>query len=455
MGDTQWLSGMDVALLHAERPPVNMNIGGLLIFDHIDATPEQAMRHIESRLHRLPRFRQRVMEPPLGMGRPAWVDDEHFDISYHVRNVGLGGTRDEAALFELFGRLMSIPLDRSRPLWEIWIVDLPDGRYGVIQKAHHAMIDGVSDAEILVALLDLSPDYTPEEPREWEPAAPPSQAEHLFRAAQRGVGNLVAAGRGAAEAARDPRPLAGRAAGAVRALTASMGAVGRPAPATSLSGEIGTRRRFEVVRASLEDVKDAKNRHGTTVNDVALAAVACGLGQLLRDRGESTDGLRLESVVPVSIRPAEAYGDMGNRFTPLLVELPVGEEDPVRCLVDVHEQMQRLKASKALAGSDSLLDLTEYVPSAVIALGVRSIIANQRVMNLMVTNVPGPQFPLYFMGSELLEIFPFVSLLQHTTIGVAIASYNGQIAFGLSGDWDSTPDMSVLAEGIAKAIAAL
>lgn len=456
MAERRWLSGMDTAFIEVDRAPVNMNIGALLVFEASDVPFEDLAAHIERRLSRIPRFRQRLAVPPLGLGRPAWVDDEHFDLLFHVRNIGLGGTRDEAALLELFGRLVSIPLDRSRPLWELWIVDLDDGRTAAIQKIHHAMVDGVSDADMLIALLDL----TPERPGDaadpipqWEPEPTPSDLTLLREAASERLRHLASAVGGLAGRARRPAETAKDSAGVAKALTATVGAVAAPNPKTSLTGTIGTRRRVEVVRADLDDVKEKKNRHGVTVNDVVLAAVSCGLGHLLRSRGEDLDDVVLRATVPMSVRASGAQGDLGNQFTPLLVRLPVGETDPLACLTDLHAQMEHLKGSAAVASTGSLFDVFELMPSSLITVGVRAFITHQHVMDLMITNIPGPPFPLYFMGAELLEIYPYVPLLQNTTVGIAIVSYNGKLNFGLSGDWDSTPDLPVLAEGITKALA--
>ncbi|MCC7078725.1 MAG: wax ester/triacylglycerol synthase family O-acyltransferase [Acidimicrobiia bacterium] len=453
MAEFQRLSGMDTALLLVERPPVNMNIGALLVFEHLDATPEEVTEHVASRLHRLPRFRKRLMQLPYGLGRPVWVDDEHFDIHFHVRHIGLGGTRDEAALLDLFGRLQGMPLDRSRPLWELWIVDLPDGRHAAIQKVHHAMVDGVSDVDVLVALLDLGRDWATEPASAWQPAAPPSRAALLTDSAvESGRRTVTALGAGISSALRHPAAAIERVTQTARAAAATFGAVARPVPETSIGAQIGSRRRFAVVRLDLETLKDTKSRHGTTVNDVALAATAYGLGRLLAHRGEGDADLRLETVVPMSVRPDAAAGTLGNRFAPLRIELPVGTADPAEILADVHAQMEAIKSSKALPGGDVLLDATELLPTTLISLGVRALIDRQHVMTLMVTNVPGPQFPLFFRGSELLEIFPCVPILQNTTLGVAIASYNGKVVFGITGDWDSTTDIDVLTEGIAKAL---
>lgn len=458
MAQRRWLSGMDTALVHVERPPVSMNIGALLIFAATDTTFDELLAHIERRLDRIPRFRQRLALAPFGLGRPSWVDDENFDLGFHVRNVGLGGSRDEEALLELFGRLVSIPLDRSRPLWELWVIDLDDGRKAVIQKVHHAMVDGVSDADMLLALLDLTPAPPADAgqpPAEWEPEAAPSDLALARSAIGQGIGRLAGAAGRALDRLRRPARTAKETAHVAQAFTAAAGAVATPAPATSLTSPIGSRRRFEVVRASLDEVKDKKNRHGMTVNDVVLAAVTNGLRDLLLSRGEDLDGAHLRATVPMSVRPAGAGGDLGNQFAPLLVKLPVGEEDPVGRLADLHAQMERMKGSEAVASTDSVFEVFDLVPTSVISVAVRALIGHQRVMDLMITNIPGPPIPLYFMGAELLEIFPYVPLVQHTTVGVAIVSYNGHLNFGLSGDWDTTADLGILADGITKGLGEL
>jgi len=446
------LSPQDAAFLYAESPVGHMHVGSLAIFEDSGLTQEALNEHIDRRLDLVPRFRKRLEWVPLDLARPLWVDDQHFDVRFHVRHTGLPRPAGERELLTLVGRLMSLPLDRTRPLWELWVVDLPESRKAIIQKTHHAMIDGASGIDLATVLLDFSPDAPPSPAAEWRPRPAPSPLEMIAES----VTERLVDPRQMIELARDavgaPRRLVGRTLQAAQAL-ASFGRAGLDvAPRTSLSRSIGAHRRFEVVRMALDEVKEVKNRHGCTVNDVVLALVAGGLRELLVSRDESVRGLTMRAAVPVSVRDESERMTYGNRVAVMFADLPVGEADPELRLARVREQMQRVKESQEAVGAEVLIKLADFAPPTILSLGAQAIFAKQWLINLSITNVPGPQFPLYLRGGRLLEVFPYAPLLKNTGVGVAVLSYDGHLGFGLSADWEGVPDLAVLAAGIRRGL---
>lgn len=433
---------------------MHMHVGGLAVFDDTGASIEDVISHTERRLQLVPRFRKKLMEVPYQQGRPIWVDDASFELPYHIRHTALPEPRGERELYRLFARVMSHQLDRTRPLWEMWIVDLPDKRRAMIHKTHHALIDGMSGVDLATVLLDLTPEGQdiPLEP--WEPERAPSAAQLLADSLGERVSQPAEIWRSVRAATRAPREFAQRAGEVARGL----GQVGRVpfeiAPRTSLDRQRGGYRRFEVARAELDDLKTIKNSHGATVNDVILAVVAGGLRRFLIERGDDVDGLVMKAAVPVSTRDEGDKLTMGNKVASMFADLPVGEADPAERLRRVMAQMADLKDGRQALGAEAVMKLADYAPPTLLALAGRAI-SSQWVMNLTVTNVPGPQFPLYFLGGRVHEILPFVPLVGATSVGVAVLSYDGTIRFGLTGDWGSVPDLDVLAEGIDKSIAEL
>ena len=446
------LTALDASFVYAERPPVQVHVGSLLVFEDSGLRGEELASHVESRLHRIPRFRQRLMDVPMGLGLPVWVDDEHFDISFHVRSIGLARPGGERELLELMGRLQSVPLDRTRPLWELWCVDLPGARQALIQKTHHAMVDGISGVDVLSAIVDLTPETPEEAVPEWRPEPAPTPAQLAAATVGERLTDPARLGRSAWRLLSDPRRALQRGRTLAGALPTVAGTATHLAPQTSLNADVGSRRRFDVVRASLDDVKAAKNRHGVTVNDVVLAAVGGGLGDLLRSRGELTPDLALRVLVPVSMRPDDQRFALGNQVGALVADLPVGEADPLRRLRRIHEQMAMLKGSHEADIFDVFLHASDHAPRTLVALAARAAVHGRHFVNAVITNVPGPPLPLYLRGAQMLEAFPYVPLSEDTTVGVAIASYNGALNMGLTGDWDTTADLDVLASGIEKAL---
>lgn len=410
------------------------------------------MVHTESRMALVPRFRQKLMWVPYGQGRPVWVDDADFDIRYHVRHTGLPRPGGERELLALVGRIMSVQLDRKRPLWEMWIIDLPEGRRAMIHKTHHSVIDGMSGVDLASVLLDLTPDGQDLGKPDFEIREAPTKTALLRETLVEQATRPAEAWRSAARATRGPREFLARARDVGTGVLSFGKAPFQVAPKTSLSQRNGQHRRYAVVRTDLADIKTIKNRVGSTVNDVVLALVTGGLRHLLLNRGDVIDDVVMRCSVPVSVRDESDKMSMGNKVAVMFAELPVGERDLDARLDHIKAHMGKAKDGKQALGADAIMRLADYAPPTLLSLAGR-VVANQWVMNLTVTNVPGPQFPLYFMGGAIHEIMPMVPLVGETNVGVACLSYDGALNFGLTGDWDAVPDLDIFAEGIEKTLA--
>jgi diacylglycerol O-acyltransferase len=433
-----------------------MHVGSVSIVEGPAPSPAEFDGFVASKLPLVPRYRQKVRIPPFQFGRPVWVDDPHFNIGYHIRHTALAQPGGEEELLTLIGLVMSQRLDRHRPLWEMWKVEgLEDGAWAVVSKTHHCMVDGVSGTDLLTVLLDWDP--TPKEPVEdtWSPRPEPSTVQVLADAVVAGVTNPYENGR----AMLSMVPDLGGFGGAVRDFvtgTASLSTVFRPLQRSSLDGPIGPHRRWRVARGTLADVKQIRNAFGGTVNDVVLTAVTAGLRTLLLSRGETGEGHIIRSLVPVSVRHPEERGVYNNRVSAMFAELPVGIADPVERLESVKAQMKHLKAAKGAVAGEVLTGLTGFTPPMLLAAAERLVArVPQRNLNLVTTNVPGPQLPLYNMGRRLLELYPYVPIQGQMRVGIAIYSYDGALGFGLTADYDGVPDIDVLARGIEDGLAEL
>ena len=454
MAKPERLTVLDEMFLHLEGPDTHMHVGGVAIFEGPPPDYDEILDMVESRLQKVPRFRQKLAFVPLGLGRPVWVDDIHFNVEYHVRHTALPAPGDRVRLNRLSARIMSQQLDRAKPLWEIWFAEgLAGGRFALISKTHHCLVDGVSGADIMSVILDLTPEPEPVERETWRPPPEPTPDQLLVEALKERLTSPGEAIRTLQSAASDPAKLPNRVVEAMRAVGNFVGG-SFAAPPSSLNLPIGPHRRFETVLADLDEIKHIKNSLGGTVNDVVLAAVSGGLRRLLKGRGELVDDVELRAMVPVSVRADSDKGSLGNQVASVWAALPIYEPDPVQRLKIVHEEMKDLKASGQAVGAQVLTSLGEWAPPTIVAQASR-LVARQRAFNLVITNVPGPQFPLYSLGREMQEVYPVLPLSQNTSIGVALLSYNGTIGFGLLGDYDTAPDIGVLAEGIEKSIAEL
>jgi diacylglycerol O-acyltransferase / wax synthase len=451
------LSAVDATFLAQERANSHMHVGAVLIFEGPAPAYDDFLTQIRARLHLVPRYRHKLAFPPIETGRPVWIDDPSFNLEYHVRHTALPQPGSEEQLRALAARIHSQRLDRAKPLWETWLVQgLEGNRFALISKSHHALVDGIAGVDLMTVLFDTTP-VPPELPHEGEPWTPASEPTSVELAA-RGVKGLV----------KLPFELAGRAAGAVahpgdslEQLREALEGIGEvawaglnPAPTTPLNVPIGPHRRLSFVRNDLADFKLVKDTLGGTVNDVVLAVVAGGLRHWLRDRGVRTEGLELRALVPVSIRGRDEHDHMGNRIVAMRGPLPVYVEDPVARLRVVRQAMDGLKESKQAVGAEVISGLEAFAPPTILAQASR-LQFSTRLFNLLVTNVPGPQFPLYVLGRELLDLFPVAFLPENQAVAVAIMSYNGSIDFGLLGDYDAMPDLEELGEDLRESLAEL
>lgn len=450
------MSPLDATFLHVEDAVTHMHIGSVLMFEGPAPAYDELLAAVVGKLPLLPRYRQVVRFVPLQLGRPVWADDEHFNVEYHVRHTALPPPGGEVELRRLVGRVMSQQLDRSKPLWELWMVEgLDEGRWAVLSKTHHCMVDGVSGTELVTVLLDMTPDTAPPAPEPWRPGAPPSSlglaADALATLARSPYEQV----RAARAATRVPR----QAVAQLRELgrgVAAMSAVARPGPVSSLNGPIGPHRRYAWASTTVDDIRQVRKAFGGTFNDVVLAAITAGFRQLLESRGEHIDRV-VRTLVPVSVRSRDpsgrAVGDgrYDNQVSAMIAELPVGIADPVDRLHAVSAQLADLKESRQALAGEALTSLSGFAPSMLLALGARIATKTaQRNVNTVTTNVPGPQLPLYLAGRRMLTAYPYVPLAAQCRIGVAIFSYDGEVNFGLTGDYDAVPDIDVLSRAIRQ-----
>jgi diacylglycerol O-acyltransferase len=447
------LTAVDASFLTNESSTSHMHIGGLLIFEGPPPKYVDLVEHIRGRLDKVPRFRQKLVAPPLEAGRPLWADDVNFNLAYHVRHTALPSPGGEAQLKRLAARVFSQQLDRSKPLWEMWLVQgLERDRFALLTKTHHAAVDGIAGVDIGTVLFDLEPVPEPAPVEEaWEPERMPSAAQLIAR----GVSDAVAAPLHLAEravaAVRNPETAARRVVEALEGVGEVAGALADPAPDVPLNQAIGPHRRYTWARSELATFKRIKDTFGGTVNDVVLAVVTGALRKWLHRRGIRTEGLELRALVPVSIRAEDERGQLGNKLAAMRGPLPVYVEDPVRRLRVVSEQMEGLKRSKQALGAEVIARFNDFAPPTLLAQAAR-LNFSTRLFNLIVTNVPGPQIPLYVLGRELQEVFPVAFLPENHALAVAIMSYNGRICFGLLADYDSMEDVEVIAEGMEESL---
>ena len=449
------LSPMDVSFLDQEKRGSHMHIGAVMTFEGPPPSYVEFREHIESRLHLVPRYRQKHAYPRFEMGRPLWVDDPCFNLNYHLRHTALPAPGSVEQLRNLTGRIFSQRLDRSKPLWELWLVQgLEDDRFALINKTHHSLVDGVSGVDLTTVLFDTSRSPTPVKGDPWTPSVEPSDAALVAD----GVKEIAAAparlARRAIGAARRPQQTAGELLEAAEGLGGIAWKLINPPPATPLNVPIGPHRRVLWLRFPLADLKRIKDGLGGTVNDVFLAAVSGALGRWLRRRGIRTEGVELRGIVPVSIRADENRAALGNQITAMLGPLPVYANDPVERLRIVSAAMKGLKESKQAVGAETLTRLQGFAPPTILAQASR-LNFSTRAYNLLVTNVPGPQFPLYLLGREMEELAPVPFLAAERALAVAIMSYNGSVDIGLMGDYDAMSDLDEFGQDLEHSIAEL
>jgi diacylglycerol O-acyltransferase len=450
------LSSTDVSFLTNESSSSHMHVGGILIFEGPPPSYDDLLDHVRSRLHLVPRFRQKLAHPPVQTGRPFWIDDPNFNLEYHVRHSALPSPGSEDQLRRTAARVFSQQLDRTKPLWELWLVQgLTRKRFALVTKTHHALVDGVSGVDIATVLFDLQPVPEPVEPdHEWVPSPEPSGATLAAKGIEGLLGTPLRAARRLEQAVQHPEATVRQVADSVEAVGEVGWNFANPAPKVPLNVEIGSHRRYLWVRSDLSQFKKVKDALGGTVNDVVLAVVAGGLRGWLRARGIRIEGLELRAQVPVSIRAQDERGQLGNRLAVMRGPLPVYIEDPVRRLHAVARAMRGLKQSKQALGAEVISRFNDFAPPTLLAQAAR-INFSTRLFNLTVTNVPGPQVPLYVLGRELEDVFPVGFLPPNQALFVAIMSYNGGVNFGLLADYDSMGDLDLIAEGIEHSLSEL
>lgn len=448
---------LDAEFIHLEDRVGHLHIAGIAVFDGTAPTEQELADLLESKLHLIPRYRQRVRAVPLELGRPVWVDDPHFQLGYHLRHTALPAPGDDAALCRLMGRLMSQPLDPERPLWETWLVEgLADDQWALIFKVHHCMVDGVSGVGLLTAFLDIDPAAVVAAPQPWTPEPEPSGATMVLGAWAGLGGDLADRLRQLPDAVLHPERTAHAVMSAVEGFV-GFGRNLRASPPLSIEGSIGPHRAWAHSTADLRAVKKVGAARGGTVNDVVLAAVTRGYRELLIAHGDDPAAAVIRTLVPVSVRHDDGEGVPDNRVSALLLELPVELTDPLERFSVVRDRMAALKASHMAEAGEWLASTVDLAPPIVIGqlsrLAVRAARRlPQHSINTVTTNVPGPQFSLYCLGQRMLEYRPFVPIFHGMRVATAILSYDGQITFGVTGDLDTAPDVAVLADGIIAGI---
>jgi diacylglycerol O-acyltransferase len=454
------LSALDVSFLYLEGPTTPMHVGGLAVFevpkDGFDYDKFAAL--LDQRISLVPRYRQRIKSVPGHLASPVWVDDTEFDISYHLRRSALPRPGSNEQLKELVARVQSRPLDRDRPLWEMYLVEgLAEGRFALITKTHHAMVDGISAIDIGQVILDVSP--VPREIPEdlWMPRPEPGAASLVLDAVTELVRRPTAVVDTVRIGVNDARNAVSKVNRAVGGMLSAARVAARPAPTSPLNATIGSQRRFAVARTNLDDYKTVRKQSGGTVNDVVLATVAGAIRGWLLSRGEPvTPATVVRAMVPVSVRGDSESGQLGNRVSSYLVDLPVGEPNPVVRLSQVSYAMKAHKESGQSVGAEALVALSGFAPPTLHAMGARAASSfTRRLFNVTVTNVPGPQFPLYASGAKMLEMFPVVPLSGGQAVAIGLTSYDGGVYYGLNADRDAMYDADVLASLIEESLAEL
>jgi WS/DGAT/MGAT family acyltransferase len=456
------LSPQDATFVYAETGAAPLSVGMLGIIDRPAdgraATVEALRAHLAGRLQRFPRLRQKLAFVPFEQGHPVWTDDDRFDLAAHVASETLPGERDLVEAQKFMARFMAAPLSRSRPLWQMRLLPLADGRFAVAFKIHHCLLDGVGAAHLVTVLFDMSPTAPPAPTGDrWRPAPTPTPRQLLREAIRDQRDRTLALARrlGSWRLTRDSlEQLVDRAGEVAANLTEQARAMLVPRRRTALTGGVGPYRRFEPIQLPLDQlpldrIRAIKSAAGTTVNDVVLTLVAGGVGELLRERGVDTRGATVKAAVPVSRRAAGAAGALGNQVSMMTVDLPVDGAPADNLLARIARDMRVRKQSGQAEGADFWMSLADYAPASLIHV-ISRIAAGQHLIDLVVTNVPGPQFPLYLLGGKMTEVYPFVPLFGGTSLAAAVVSYDGRLYIGLTGDHDAVSDLRTVASGLTE-----
>jgi WS/DGAT/MGAT family acyltransferase len=453
------LTALDASFLYLERPAMHMHVAGLAVLDP-STCPNGRLRAedveaaMASRLHLAPRFRQRIVDVPFNLGLPVWADDPQFDLGFHVRRSALPAPGGRRELADSVQRVLSRPLDRTKPLWEMYVIEgLEDGHVAVLMKAHHAMLDGLAGIRLTTVLYDVSPNR-PEMPElpPWQPEPEPSNRELLDEAVRDLALHPPRAISAALENVRRSPALAAIGLGAVASGVRSVFDMGAR-PTSPFDVRIGPNRRFAMTEAPFHRFKELKDTLGGTVNDVVLTVVGGALYRLLRARREPTRGRTLRVMVPVSVRAGDD-GPLGNRVAPAFVDLPVGAMSAKRRLALVREGTKHFKDTMMAVSVDTIIGRGAYAPGGLLSAAARAA-SRGPWFNLVVSNIPGPQQPMYLAGARLVASYPSMPLGQNSALSIACTSLGGTMAFGLTGDWDGMPDIDALALALDESLAEL
>ena len=453
------LSAQDNGFLVAEKAHTPMHIAAVAVYEQgglrnrdggVDV--RRIKQFVEGRLHEIPRYRQKLMWVPVE-NRPVWVDDAHFNLDYHIRHAALPRPGDTEALKRLAARITTRALDRSRPLWELWVIEgLDRDRFAIVSKIHHCMVDGLAGAELVKILHAATPEVEMPEPRPYMPNPAPTGNELLADAVGRYVGMPLRALRGLSTLATDVVELREEASVRARALGDMVGLAMRPSSDTPLNGTLGPHRRLDWLTLSLADVKAVREAVGGTVNDVVLAAVTGAVRHYLMRRRVDPREIEFRVSAPVSVRSAEEAERPGNRISAWVLPLPIAKAEPLAWLEGVRAATREAKRSRQAVGLDMLMLASEYLPASLLAAGARMA---SGPMNMVVTNVPGPPFPLYMLGARMLELQPIVPLLDGTGLGIALFSYDGKLHVGLNAEYERVPDLGTFNALLAQSFMAL
>jgi WS/DGAT/MGAT family acyltransferase len=454
------LTAADAVFLRIETPHEPQHVGSLSVLDGGPLRDDDGRirfdrlrDHVARRTHRVPRLRQRIMEVPYSQGRPVWVDDEHFDIDYHVRLTALPRPGDHEQLCALMSRLQSLPLDRARPLWEMWFVDgLADDEVAMIIKTHHALGDGIANVDLALALVDLEPDPPPDEPAPaWTPRPAPTPDDLLLDSIRDQVTGPTRLARAVLGTARDPRSAIDAATNVARTVANFLT---KPPPAP-WNVPVSAHRRWVSASVPMRQVRTVREQHEVSLNDVVLAACSGALRSFLIDHGDTDLAHRtVKAMVPVSLRGKDQHGDtLGNLVSLIIVDLPVDEPDPVARLDRIHAVTSELKGSGLVDGAHRILDLADAVPP--LAGPLTRYVSRSIPMNLVITNIPGPPVPLYLCGARFRRVFPYVEVIDNEGLTIAVVSYDDHLHFGITADRDVMADLADVATGVEHEFALL
>lgn len=455
------LSSLDHSFLLFEGPTTYMHVAAAAV---LDAAPlstadggidmDRIRQYVESRLKYIPQYRQRLLYIPLE-NRPVWVDDDEFDLGYHVRHSSLPKPGTEKQLRDLCGRLLERPLDRRKPLWEIWVIEgLSDGRFALFMKVHHCMVDGIAGVGLMSSLFSLTPDVEIEEAQPWTPRPWPTPRELLRDELRRRARMSLDALRQLPRALEEPAKAGGMVRQRLGAFWEFLRTGAKGCAPTSVNKEIGPHRRIEWLTFDLAEVKEVKNRLGGTINDIVLATVTGAVRSFLERRGDHVDAGGFRVGVPVNLRGTPQASGTGNHIWAWIVPLPVHVRSPQTRIQMLHEETEHLKTSEQAQGGELVTSAVEWTSSNLLPLGVK-LLTSMHPYNMLVTNVPGPPVSLYLLGARIHSLYPFAPLFNEQGLGIALFSYAGTLSWGIVGDWDLVPDLSEFADCIRRAFYAL